>query len=103
MAEKSGKPTRVVKEYKRRGYPVRGYVQQYDKPRGNWNQKIYVDPVKKKSATAWVKNSHGKFVGRANSRLQTRAKNVKAYGFDRTRAYREKGKYGRITGRASSS
>lgn len=102
MAEEKRKPTRNVREYLRRGYPVRGYEQQYDKPRGERNPRLNVDPRKKKSMTKWLKGPGGKFIGRANSQGKANVKKrIVRSGYDGTRSIRERGKYGRIYGRSS--
>jgi hypothetical protein len=101
-----GKRLRSVSAYKRksrggRTVYVESYYQRYDKPRGTRNA-LKVDTPKSSSRTAWLKDSSGRFVGRANAKGQTKAKRVAMYGADATSNIRERGRYGRIYGRSRS-
>jgi len=101
-----GKRLREVKDYSRksrggRTHIVGSYFQRYDKPRGSQNT-LKIDALTPKSKTAWLKDSSGRFVGRANSKGQTTAKRYKYAKVDETSNKRETGKYGRIYGRSTS-
>jgi len=102
-----GKRLREIKSYKRKSMGgrtvyVESYYQRYDKPRGTRNV-LRIDVAKPSSKTAWLKDSSGRFVGRANAKGVSRTKRkIATYGADSTTNYREQGKYGRIYGRAKS-
>ena len=103
-----GKRLREVQAYKRKSrlgktVYVESYYQRYDKPRGGWNV-LKVDAPTSKNKTAWLKDASGRFIGRANSSMVSHTKRkVAAAGVDRTTNYRERGRYGRIKGRATAS
>ena len=105
MALKSEKKfLRQVGRYKRKSSTgqtvyVTDYWQHYDKPRGNW-QEVAADSYTNKSKTEWLKDRHGHFVGRANAQGKTKAKGAVMGRYDKTRNIRERGRYGRIKGRA---
>lgn len=101
-----GKRLREIRSHKRKsltksGRPVyvKSYYQRYDKPRGAISP-LKVDTLTSHSKTAWLKDREGHFVGRANSRGRTKAKRVAMAAEDVTTNYRERGRYGRIYGRA---
>lgn len=83
--------------------PVESYYQRYDKPRGLKSTKLTMDEVRAKSKTAWLKDSKGRFIGRANYKGKTSTrKSIASYGVDSTGNVRERGKYGRLYGRYKS-
>lgn len=109
MARSESKPIRRISEHFRgRGkakVAVSSYHQRYDAPRGMWSKDFSHDAYTPRSKTAWIKDSKGRFIGRTNARGQTSArKSAIAYGaYDKTKTFRERGKYGRIRGRVESS
>ena len=107
MATKyEGKRLREVRPYQRKSktgkkISVDSYYQRYDKPRGARNVVVKKDILTSHSKTMWLKNSTGQFIGRANSRYETTARESEiAEGrFDATSNKREGGRYGRVFGR----
>lgn len=102
-----GKRLREVRAYKRKSLSGRtvivdSYIQRYDKPRGPINPNRKADSLTAKSRTIWLKNRHGRFVGRANYRGKTTAKGVVLARVDTTTNFRERGRYGRVYGRAKA-
>jgi hypothetical protein len=95
---------RIVLPYKRKSNnrisKVRGYFQSYEVPRGKIRG-ITPDRLTGKSQTMWLMNKQGEFVGRANYKGETTAKNVTKYGYDETTANRDTRRYKRIFGRIS--
>lgn len=101
-----GKRLREVHAYKRKSRTgktvfVESYYQRYNKPRGAINV-LRPDAVTTKSRTVWLKDSTGRFIGRANSKGKTSARRIATAGADATANYRERGRYGRIYGRTKS-
>lgn len=101
-----GKRLREVRAYKRKSLGgktvyVESYYQRYNKPRGVVNA-LKADTATTKSRTVWLKDSTGRFIGRANSKGKTSARRIAVAGSDVTTNYRERGKYGRIYGRTKS-
>lgn len=80
---------------------VTDYWQRYDKPRGEWGT-MGADRARETSKTMWLKDRHGRFVGRANAAKKTRARGAVMGRLDTTRNVRERGRYGRIKGRTQA-
>lgn len=96
---------RVVRPYSRRiknrNVRVKGYKQTYISPRGP-KAGLKPDKLIRKSQTIWLMDKYGRFVGRANSRGETTAKNVAMSGVDRTTVVRDEKRIKRIFGRTPS-
>ena len=104
MEKRIRKITEHIRSKSKRPVRVRSYYQRYDKPRGQIT-KLRVDSITATSRTVWLKDAHGKFIGRANSKGETRtAKNkIAKFNIDRTQSIRDANKYKRVFGRAPSS
>jgi hypothetical protein len=102
-----GKRLREVKAYKRKSKSgttvyVESYYQRYNKPRGGWNV-LKKDSPTSSNKTIWLKDRAGRFVGRAsNKKISVPKRKIASAGSDLTTNYRERGRYGRIKGRASA-